>query len=119
MSKKKRFAMLDTILSAEKRGEIDFDGVCEETNTFIFAGHDTTSMGLTFILFLFSHHPEAQERVLDEIHNTLEERDDKSLNMNDLNNMKYLDCAIKECFRIYPPVPNISRKLLDDFDMSK
>lgn len=118
LSKKKRFAMLDTLLNAERRGEINEDGICEEVDTFMFAGHDTTSIALTFILFLFAHHPEAQDRILEEIQDVLSSKDKKTLSMSDLNDMKYLDRVIKECLRIYPPVPFISRTV-ENLDMSK
>lgn len=34
--------------------------------------------------------------------------------MNDLNELKYLECCIKEALRLYPPVPIMGRKLNED-----
>lgn len=114
ISRKKRYAMLDTLLTAEKMGEIDENGIKEEVINFMFAGHDTTSIALTFILFLISHHPEAQDRILEEIQQVKRDKNSDEITMNDLSDMKYLDCAIKECLRIYPPVPFISKFWIND-----
>lgn len=62
-TKKKRYAMLDTLLSAEAEGLIDAEGIREEVDTFTFEGHDTTSAALTFIFLLLAHHPDVQEKV--------------------------------------------------------
>ena len=41
--KKQRYAMLDTLLEAEAQGLVDHQGICDEVNTFMFEGFDTTS----------------------------------------------------------------------------
>lgn len=58
---KKRTIMLDMLLLAMKNGELlDFDGIREEVDTFVFEGHDTTSIALGFTLILLANHPEIQ-----------------------------------------------------------
>lgn len=34
--------------------------------------------------------------------------------MADLNELKYLECCIKEALRIYPSVPLFARQLMED-----
>lgn len=119
MSKIKRYAMLDTLLKAEQNGEIDDEGIRDEVDTFIFAGHDTISAAITFTLFVLAQHLEVQEKILDEINETKSDSISGELTMNDLNSMRYLDCVVKECLRTYTPVPIISRRLTEDVDMSK
>lgn len=113
-TKRRRYAMMDTLLQAERDGLIDEDGIMEETDTFTFEGHDTTSSAITFILLLLAHHPEAQDRIFNQIREISNRR--AELTMDDMNNkLEYLDRVIKESLRIYPPVPFISREFSEDF----
>lgn len=112
-TKKRRYAMLDTLLQAERRGLIDGEGIIEETDTFTFEGHDTTSSAISFILLMLAHHPEAQEAIFQEIQDVLEMKDD--LTIDDFNKLEYMERAIKESMRIYPPVPFIARKTTEDY----
>lgn len=112
-TKKRRYAMLDTLLQAERNGLIDNEGIIEETDTFTFEGHDTTSSAITFSLLLLAHHPEIQAKIFNEIKEIYEVN--KELTVDDLNKLEYLDRVIKECLRIYPPVTFISRELSEDF----
>ena len=113
-SKKKRAAMMDTLLQAQSEGLIDDEGIIEETDTFTFEGHDTTSAGMTFTLLLLSHHPEIQEKLFQEIQEITDGRDE--LTMDDFNKMNYMERVLKESLRIYPPVPYISRTITEDFE---
>ncbi|XP_055388171.1 uncharacterized protein LOC129616537 [Condylostylus longicornis] len=106
--KKERRAMLDTLLEAEEKNLIDHQGICEEVDTFMFEGFDTTSAGLMFAILCLGTYQEIQQKCYEEI---LQLPDDFSkLTITDLNNLQYLDCVIKESLRLYPPVPMIARK---------
>jgi cytochrome P450 family 4 len=116
-SRKKRSAMMDTLLQAQSEGLIDDEGIIEETDTFTFEGHDTTSAGMTFTMLLLSHHPEVQEKLFEEIQDVTGGRDD--LTVDDFNKMNYMERVLKESLRLYPPVPFISRVLTEDFPHGK
>ena len=113
-SKKKRVAMMDTLLQAQSDGLIDDEGIIEETDTFTFTGHDTTSTGMTFTLLLLAHNPEVQEKLFQEIQEVT--GGENELTMDNLNKMNYMERVLKESLRIYPPVPYISRALTEDFE---
>ncbi|KAM8716412.1 hypothetical protein ACLKA7_003310 [Drosophila subpalustris] len=105
--RKKRYAMLDTLLGAEDEGLIDHQGICDEVNTFMFEGFDTTSTCLTFTLLMLSLHEEVQQRCFEEFQNLSENDDD--ISVFDFNELDYLECVIKESLRLYPPVPFFGR----------
>lgn len=65
--RKRRYAMLDTLLQAEKRNEIDGAGIQEEVDTFVFEGYDTTMTAITFTLLMIAEHSDVQRRVFEEI----------------------------------------------------
>lgn len=109
-NRKRRYAMLDTLLAAESQGLIDEEGIREEVDTFTFEGHDTTSAALTFILFLLASHEDVQQKVYEEIRSVYVQNDKKPLEIAHYNSMAYTDRVIKECLRLYPPVSFISRE---------
>ncbi|XP_050681329.1 cytochrome P450 4c3-like isoform X2 [Leptidea sinapis] len=123
MYKKKRAAMLDLLIAAEKEGLIDEGGIHEEVDTFMFEGHDTTSAGLTFCFLMLAEHSDVQDRIFDELESIYGDSSRRPT-MEDLSKMQYLECCIKESLRLYPPVPFISRRLtepvkLSNFDVPK
>ncbi|XP_075153108.1 putative cytochrome P450 4ac1 [Haematobia irritans] len=105
--KKKRYAMLDTLLYEESLGNIDHEGICDEVNTFMFEGYDTTSAGLIFTIMNLALHPEVQKKCRQEIANI---GDFSSLTVFDFNKLEYVECVLKESLRLYPSVPFIARK---------
>ncbi|KAL1381302.1 hypothetical protein pipiens_003436 [Culex pipiens pipiens] len=106
-----RYALLDTLLASEARNQIDEDGVREEVNTFMFRGHDTTASAVTFIFFVVAEHPDVQQKLYDEIEAS---RPHSQYTVKDYNELRYMDRVIKECLRLYPPVPFIGRTVSED-----
>ncbi|ETN62681.1 cytochrome P450 4C1 [Anopheles darlingi] len=121
-SGKKRYAMLDTLLAAEVRGQIDEAGIREEVDTFTFEGHDTTAAALVFICLQLAWEQEVQERVYHELDAL---RQTKSYTTNsgqhfdpqDFGSLKYFDRVIKECLRMWPPVTFISRAVSESVSL--
>lgn len=114
--KKRRYAMMDTLLNAKRDNLIDEEGILEETDTFTFEGHDTTSAAMTYTLLLLSHHPEIQEQLLDEINATAKEVGRDEFLIEDFNKLELMDRVLKESMRIYPPVHFISRVLTEEIN---
>ncbi|EAA44147.3 AGAP006048-PA [Anopheles gambiae str. PEST] len=116
---KKRYAMLDTLLTAEMQGQIEPDGIREEVDTFTFEGHDTTGSALVFILLTLSWELEIQTRLHQELSQLATQNDltDGHLSPNDLNSAKFFDRVIKECLRLWPPVAFISRSVTEEIHL--
>ncbi|XP_075169921.1 putative cytochrome P450 4p3 [Haematobia irritans] len=110
---KKRYAMLDTLLRAEQEGLINHEGICEEVDTFMFEGFDTTSMTLVFCLMNLSLYPEMQDRCYQEVLDNVDD-DLTNLDITQLNRLKYLECFLKESMRLYATVPVIMREAVEE-----
>ncbi|XP_077541889.1 cytochrome P450 4c3-like isoform X2 [Haemaphysalis longicornis] len=106
---------MDLLLLEHFKGNITEDGIREEVDTFMFAGHDTTASGISWALFLIGHHPEEQKLIYDELYSIFGDDKDRYVTPDDLKQMKYLECAIKESQRIYPSVPGIARTCTEPF----
>ncbi|KAK0182441.1 hypothetical protein PV327_000583 [Microctonus hyperodae] len=116
-SSKKKLAMLDLLIAAKKNGYINDDGIWEEVDTFIFEGHDTTAMGLCYTLLLLAEHNDIQQRVRDEIDETLK-KCEGYMGITELQQLPYLERCIKEALRLYPSVPHIARDITEDVQLS-
>ncbi|XP_041971593.1 cytochrome P450 4C1-like [Aricia agestis] len=115
--KKKRAAMLDLLIAKQNEGLIDDVGIQEEVDTFMFAGHDTTAVCLTYTLLLLANHPDVQKKVIEELDDIFG-KDTRDATMEDLSAMKYLDLVIKESLRLYPSVPFIMRQITQPCKLS-
>jgi cytochrome P450 family 4 subfamily V len=113
-SKPARQAFLDLLLSMQGEDKLTIEGITEEVDTFMFEGHDTTSSGMSWTIFLLGHHPRVQQKVFEEMESIFGDsnRDPKP---EDLREMKYLECVIKESLRLFPPVPWFARKASEEF----
>lgn len=118
-SYKKKLAMLDLLIAASWNGEqIDDEGIREEVDTFMFAGHDTTSTALVFLLSLIAKHKDVQERIREEV-NSVMNQENYQMTIPVLQEFLYLERCIKESLRLYPSVHFISRYLTEDMQLKK
>lgn len=112
---RKRYAFLDLMLQYRDAGSAtlsDMD-IRDEVNTFMFAGHDTTTSAISFTMYALAKHPEVQEEAVKELEEIFGESD-REETYQDLQNMKYLERVIKESMRLYTTVPFIGRHLVED-----
>ena len=82
-------------------------------NILLVAGHETATSLSTWLLYLLSQHPDYLQRVLVEQEELLGMDMDPTL--GDIKQMKALDNALSEAERLYPPVGNGPRGVLEDF----
>lgn len=81
--------------------------------SFILAGKDTTSAGLTWFFWLLVVHPRSEQRIYEEIAKHDEEAA-HDMSYEELKGMNYLHAAITEALRVYPPVPIDTRVAVAD-----
>ncbi|GFQ78084.1 cytochrome P450 4V2 [Trichonephila clavata] len=114
--RKKRKAFLELLLEHHlKDPSFTEEDVSEEVHTFMFEGHDTTAMALSWALYCLGQNPEIQQRVQEELDDIFDDDIDRDIEREDLTRMKYLECVIKETLRLYPSVPFIARECKNSF----
>uniref|UniRef100_A0A0A9ZFK0 Cytochrome P450 4C1 n=1 Tax=Lygus hesperus TaxID=30085 RepID=A0A0A9ZFK0_LYGHE len=117
-TEKKRQTFLDTILELDMQNEghwTDSD-IREEVDTFLFEGHDTTAALLQYAIFELGQNQDIQEFAYQEQFEIFG-KESRETTLADIQNMNYLERFIKECLRLYPPVPYLSRRLTEDLHL--
>ncbi|KAG0212682.1 hypothetical protein BGX28_005878 [Mortierella sp. GBA30] len=96
-------------------GKLTDEELKAQIRTFLAAGHETTSTTVTWMLHIFSTHPEVQRRVREELLTEIgRPSEGKSLSYDALNSLPYLNACVKELLRCIPPVSTIARVATED-----
>jgi cytochrome P450 family 4 len=108
---KRRMAFLDSLINEHfKNNSFTERDIREEVDTFMFEGHDTTAMAISWTLHLIGLNAEIQDKCHQELDNIFGDNDNqRSIDMKDLRDMKYLEACIKEALRLFPSVPFVGR----------
>ncbi|XP_062995287.1 cytochrome P450 4B1-like isoform X2 [Elgaria multicarinata webbii] len=111
IQKKRYLDFLDILLCAKDENGVGLSDkdIRYEVDTFLFEGHDTTTSGISWILYAMALNPEHQQRCREELKEIVGERE--TIHWDDLSKMTYTTMCIKESLRIYPPVPQVYREL--------
>ena len=96
----------DTVRLGLSREEI-FD----ETVLFLTAGYETTSTAMSWFIHWMSKNPRVQEKIKAELR---EKGGNQPLTLAYLDSLTYLDCVLKEVFRISQPLAGTQRILTVD-----
>lgn len=112
---KKKHTFMDVLLKGRINGDpLTEEDIREEVDTFMFEGHDTTAIGISFVIKCIADHPIVQQNICDELKKIFGGDRDRPATYNDLQEMKYLEMVIKEGLRLYPSVPAIGRQICED-----
>lgn len=96
----------------EQTGDkMDDQQLLDEVKSLILAGHETTSLVLSWTFYLLSQHPEVEARLVDEVRTVLGDRVPTS---EDVPRLVYTKQVLFETMRLYPPVPGVPRIALKD-----
>jgi len=83
----------------------------EDVHDVMGAGHETTATTTAAALYCISAHPHVEQAVQEELVRVL---GDRLPSYADLENMPYLQAAIKEVLRLYPAIPVFPREAAED-----
>ncbi|KAI8980476.1 cytochrome P450 [Pilobolus umbonatus] len=88
--------------------------------SFFFAGHDTTASALTSTIGELARNKDIQKKAREEVLRIMgDEPVDKIPTSEQLREMEYLDCVIKETLRLDPPAPTtVARVASEDVMMN-
>lgn len=99
-AKKKLKSLLDLMLDIHLNGDnFSLDDIRFQLDNFAFAGHDTVSNALSFILMCLANYTDIQQRVRDEI-NQIVAPNENEISSEHLMKLPYLEMVIKETVRI-------------------
>ena len=81
----------------------------DEVIGYFYAGHETTTVALTWIWIMLGQHAEYLREIKEEIRVAVGER---IPSFGDLEHLAKLNCAVLEAMRLYPPVWQLERRAI-------
>jgi cytochrome P450 len=100
-------ARLIAARDSETGGGMTPKEVRDQVVTIFMAGHETTSLALSWTWYLLSQHPAVEERLHEELASVLQGRTPK---YEDAANLRYTRMVIEESMRLYPPAHTFGRQ---------
>jgi cytochrome P450 len=112
--------MLNQLLDAhddETNQKMNDATLMDNLITLLFAGFDTSSIGLTYMCYVAAKYPEVEKKCLAEIDRVLGDSDLPSY--QDLTaNLPYCNAVMQETLRLFPSVPITTRSVLKPITLS-
>lgn len=100
----------------EETGEgLSAKEIRDEMVTIYVAGHETTSLALTWTFYLLSQHPEIEAKLHAELSEVLGGR---APHAEDVPRLRYARTIIDETLRLYPPAHTLSREAIADDELT-
>nr|XP_022920448.1 cytochrome P450 6a2-like [Onthophagus taurus] len=87
--------------------------IAAQAFVFFIAGFETSATTINFCLFELAQNQEIQEKVRKEINKVFNEE----LKYELIGDLKYLNQVVEETLRKYPPVPHLSRKCTNEYEV--
>ncbi|KAI1460397.1 cytochrome P450 [Annulohypoxylon moriforme] len=100
---------VDILSQLIKTGNFSDTGLCDQLLTYLAAGHDTSSLSLTWATYLLALDPVRQSRLRSEVRDALasaENSVDGKLDISStLERLPFLNGVLNETLRLYPSIP--------------
>ena len=79
-----------------------------QTSIIMLAGYETTSVTLTYCIYLLSKHPQVQQKLLQEVDDFKGQP-----SYEQLDRFPYAAAVLNEAMRLFPPVPLFARAAVE------
>jgi len=99
-------AMLVSATDKDGKQGMSDEQVLNEVLTLFVAGHETTATALSWTGYLLAQHPDAYNKLRQEVQSVL---DNRPARFEDVERLVYTHQVVKESMRLYPPVWTVSR----------
>lgn len=108
--------LLSLLLTAEddEGNQMSETEIRDQMVTFLFAGHETTSLALTYTFLELTKNEQVRERLHAEFDTVL---GDEIPGLQALGNLSYTERVIRESLRLYPPAFIMFRKTAEDVEL--
>ncbi|MEO8150863.1 MAG: cytochrome P450 [Bacteroidia bacterium] len=110
----KRMDLLTMLMEAKDEdtgtGMTD-EQIRDEVMTFFLAGHETTTLALTWTLYLIGKHPDIEKKFREEVKTTIHNRLPQA---SDYQALSFTKNIFKESLRLYPPAWTFAREPIED-----
>ncbi|CAD0254264.1 unnamed protein product [Spodoptera exigua] len=85
---------------------------------FLFAGFDTISTAMSFILYELALNSDVQDRLVQEIRE-YDAKNNGKIDYSSIQSMTYLDMVVSEGMRLWPPAPFMDRICVNDYNIGR
>src|SRR5215471_9509963 len=103
--KKDMLAAMMTGVDRSSGEQLDDVNIRYQINTFLIAGHETTSGLLSYTLYALLKHPEILKRAYEEVDRVLGGDIDAQPTYQQVTQLTYITQILKEALRLWPPAP--------------
>jgi cytochrome P450 len=103
-------------LNLKEDSELDLELMTDDFATFFVAGQETTANTLAFCFLEIGKNPEIANKAREEIDRVLGERTE--VTFQDVNDLKYCSAIFKEALRLFPPAPQVNRRVPEDIEIN-
>jgi cytochrome P450 len=86
----------------------------DECKTMFLAGHETTALTMTWMMWTLLQHRDVLSKLQNEVHHVLGTR---AATMADMAQLTYTEQVIREAMRLYPPAYTISRHSIEPVEI--
>lgn len=98
----------------EDGNPMDEQQLRDEAITMFLAGHETTSLAITYAWDLMTRNPSAMRRLVGEVDEVL---GDRAATMEDMGKLPWVKAVVQETLRVHPPAWIIGREALEDVEL--